>query len=367
MVMKIKTFENMKSKTIVEEKPQASSDSISDVFARKNAQKNAEKAQQQVINPKPLFKPTVQTVVCSDVKNEISTVISDLKLNDFHITDVEISRINGLKDTIRLDDSGMISDWGSSASKSSEEIINQLSDIIKNSSVDDVRKHLQNIFDIIKSFDVNELKKEESFFSGLFGTKKKKDFKSVDGELLNEIKVCNTKLDGIKNIHNVFSEMFDKNEAQFRKLTIYIVSGFMFVKAKKAELALIDTQILDFFAKQRIVDTQENMSRFERRLNTLTQLRYSVLLRIAQLRLEQKNIFLLIDNVSEVLTLLIPSWRQQMLTLTSTAKANISVDMYSSLESIQNMLIDKIEFPLQQRIKPPAPPAPPPKSTMRLN
>ena len=45
-----------------------------------------------------------------------------MKLNDFHITDVEISRINGLKDTIRLDDPNMISDWGSAASKSSEEM-----------------------------------------------------------------------------------------------------------------------------------------------------------------------------------------------------------------------------------------------------
>lgn len=354
--MKIKTFEHMKSKTIVEEKQQIASDGISAAFARKNAQKNAEKSQQSVIAPKPLFKPAAQIIVCPQVKNEISTVINELKLNDFHITDVEISRINGLKDTIRLDDSGIISDWGSSASKSSEEIINQLSDIIKNSSIDSVRTHLQNIFNIIKSFDVNELKKEESFFSGLFRIKNKKDFKNVDVELLNEIKVCTSKLDSIKNIHNVFSEMFDKNEAQFRKLTIYIVSGAMFIKAKKIELDLIDTQILDFFAKQRIVDTRENMNRFERRLNTLTQLRYSVLLRIAQLRLEQKNIFLLIDNVSEVLTLLIPSWRQQMLTLTSTTKANISIDMYSSLESIQNMLIDKIESPLRQLIKPPAPP-----------
>ena len=356
MVMKIKTFENLKSKTIVEEK----SDGILDIFARKNAEKTSKNLPEQSINPKPLFTPTAQIVVCKKVKQEISTVIDDLKMNDFHITDVEISRINGLKDTIRVDDSGMISDWGSSASKASEEIINQLSEIIKNSSVDSVRNHLQNIFNIVKSFDVDELKKEKSFFSNLFSSKNKKDFKTIDVELLNEIKTCNAKLESIKNIHTVFSEMFDKNEAQFRKLTIYIVSGFMFLKAKKAELDLIDTQILDFFGKQRIVDTQENMSRFERRLNTLTQLRYSVLLRIAQLRLEQKNIFLLIDNVSEVLTLLIPSWRQQMLTLTSTAKANISIDMYSSLESIQSMLIAKIELPL----KPPAPPAPP-KSTAR--
>ena len=293
-----------------------------------------------------------------DKWNEMPTKDTILKM--INIITWNFWQMDGLKDTIRVDDSGMISDWGSSASKASEEIINQLSEIIKNSSVDSVRNHLQNIFNIVKSFDVDELKKEKSFFSNLFSSKNKKDFKTIDVELLNEIKTCNAKLESIKNIHTVFSEMFDKNEAQFRKLTIYIVSGFMFLKAKKAELDLIDTQILDFFGKQRIVDTQENMSRFERRLNTLTQLRYSVLLRIAQLRLEQKNIFLLIDNVSEVLTLLIPSWRQQMLTLTSTAKANISIDMYSSLESIQSMLIAKIELPL----KPPAPPAPP-KSTAR--
>ncbi len=361
--MKIKTFGDMKSKTKpVEEEPVGKTSSISDVFARKNAQKNAETIKPQVINPKPLFKPTVQTVVCTDIKNEISTVIADLKLNDFHITDVEISRINGLKDTIRLDDPNMISDWGSAASKSSEEIINQLSEIIKNSSIDNVRIHLNNIFDMIKSFDVKELKKEESFFSNFFAVKKKKDFKTVDVELLNEIVECNKQLAKIKSIHNVFSEMFDKNETQFRKLTIYIVSGFMFVKSKKDELATLDQSMLDFFAKQRIVDTHESMSRFERRLNTLTQLRYSVLLRIAQLRLEQKNIFMLIDNVSEVLTLLIPSWRQQMLTLTSTAKVNVSNDMYSSLESIQNMLIQKIENPSDVSSRPN-----PPQSTMRVN
>ena len=74
------------------------------------------------------------------------------------------------------------------------------------------------------------------------------------------------------------------------------------------------------------------------------------------------HIFLLIDNVSEVLTLLIPSWRQQMLTLTSTAKVNVSNDMYSSLESIQNMLIQKIENPSDVSSRPN-----PPQSTMRVN
>ena len=67
--MKIKTFGDMKSKTKpVEEEPVGKTSSISDVFARKNAQKNAETIKPQVINPKPLFKPTVQTVVCTDIK-----------------------------------------------------------------------------------------------------------------------------------------------------------------------------------------------------------------------------------------------------------------------------------------------------------
>ncbi len=320
------------------------------VFDEENSIKNAfdKKHSKEVFDikmPKPIFKPSVQTVVCSEVKHAINKVITYLKLDDFHITDVEISRINGLKDTIRLDESGLISDWGSAASYASEQIINDLSAIIKNGSIDNVRFHLNNIYDIVKCFNVDSLKEEESFISRFLTRKKKINFKDVENDLNTEIVRCNVALEQIKNIHTVFTEMFDKNEAQFRKLTIYIVSGFMFLDNKKQEIELFDMSKLDFFGKQRISDTFENMNRFERRLNVLTQLRYNVLLRIAQLKLEQKNIFMLIDTVSEVLTLLIPSWRQQMLTISSISKTAISYDMYDSVDSLQKRLIEKITNP----------------------
>jgi hypothetical protein len=92
------------------------------------------------------------------------------------------------------------------------------------------------------------------------------------------------------------------------------------------------------FAHQAQLDKKDALSRFERRLQTLKVLRHTVLLRIGQLRLEQKNTLTLIDQANEMLNLMIPAWRQQIMALFSLSSSDNNSELYAQLAATQESL-----------------------------
>jgi hypothetical protein len=63
-----------------------------------------------------------------------------------------------------------------------------------------------------------------------------------------------------------------------------------------------------------------------------------VLLRIGQLRLEQKNTLTLIDQANEMLNLMIPAWRQQIMALFSLSSSDNNSELYAQLAATQESL-----------------------------
>ena len=121
----------------------------------------------------------------------------------------------------------------------------------------------------------------------------------------------------LKKSQQIFGELFQKNEQQFRSLTIYLLAGQLRLEQEQQDLLQQPTESKNLFAQQAQLDKKDNLARFERRLHTLKILRHTVLLRMGQLRLEQKNTLMLIDHANETINLVIPAWRQQVLALFS--------------------------------------------------
>ena len=121
-------------------------------------------------------------------------------------------------------------------------------------------------------------------------------------------------------------------------MTIYLLAGQLRLEQEQQDLLQQPPESKNLFAQQAQLDKKDNLARFERRLHTLKILRHTVLLRMGQLRLEQKNTLMLIDHANETINLVIPAWRQQVLALFSLSPNDNVSELYEKLVTTQQTL-----------------------------
>ena len=288
--------------------------------------------------PKALFQPNVQAVVEAEKLALINAAITRLALNDHAFSEAELHRAALLTATIRIDDASYVTDYGAEASQLSESILSQLTVVTRTDYADGVRKYLTLILAATQQVDIEAIsqnKGESSFFSRFFSktVSNKSRFMELERDIKSNITFCQNRLNQLKKTQQMFAELFNKNEQQFRELTVYLLAG---------QLRLEEEQANNVFAQQAYLDKKDALSRFERRLQTLKILRHTVLLRIGQLRLEQKNTLTLIDQANETLNLVIPAWRQQIMALFSLSASDNNNQLYAQLAATQEALNNKL-------------------------
>ena len=286
--------------------------------------------------PKALFQPNVQAVVEAEKLALINAAITRLALNDHAFSEAELHRAALLTATIRIDDASYVTDYGAEASQLSESILSQLTVVTRTDYADGVRKYLTLILAATQQVDIEAIsqnKGESSFFSR---------FMELERDIKSNITFCQNRLNQLKKTQQMFAELFNKNEQQFRELTVYLLAGQLRLEEEQAALAHLPEQANNVFAQQAYLDKKDALSRFERRLQTLKILRHTVLLRIGQLRLEQKNTLTLIDQANETLNLVIPAWRQQIMALFSLSASDNNNQLYAQLAATQEALNNKL-------------------------
>lgn len=292
--------------------------------------------------PKALFEPTVQATVDAQGLALINEAIIRLNLDDHAFNQSELNKALLLKSTIRAADASYVTDYGAQASQHSESILNQLNTITRTDYADGVRKYLAIILEATQKVDFDSLRtnRSPSFFDRFLRSKvnNKARFMELERDIKSNMTFCQNRLNQLKKTQQVFSELFIKNEQQFRELTVYILAGQLRLEEEQQALQQMPEQDNNVFAHQAKLDTKDALSRFERRLQTLKVLRHTVLLRMGQLRLEQKNTLTLIDQANEMLNLMLPAWRQQVMALFTLSSSDNNSELYTQLAATQESL-----------------------------
>ncbi len=360
----VKTFHQLneqKNKDAASVSDNASIDAVSTATALTFAEKLRQKEQlkEAVTNsqtpaptapaasqPKALFQPTVQAAVDDNSRQLLEAAIARLALDDYQFLDTELSRANLLQTAIKIDDPSYVTDYGAEASQQSENILNQLTTVTRSDYADGVRKYLNLILIDTQKVNLDAIRAatNPSFFDRLFskGVTNKAGFIELERSIKNHCALCQDRLNHLKKTQQIFAELFQKNEQQFRSLTVYLLAGQLRLEAEQQRLAQQETQSQNIFAQQAVLDQKDALARFGRRLHTLTVLRHTVLLRIGQLRLEQKNTLTLIDQANETINLVIPAWRQQILALFSLTANDDHDALYQQLAATQDTLSKKL-------------------------
>ncbi len=296
--------------------------------------------------PKPLFKPNVQATADEQSLQQVQGSIARLQLDDYDFSASDIAKATLLKAAIRIDDPSYVTDYGAEACQQSETILNQLNTISRNDYAEGVRKYLGYILTDTQKVDIEAISKggEKSFFSRLFsnGISTKSDFLGLERDIKSNMTFCQNRLNQLKKTQQIFSELFAKNEQQFKDLTQYLLAGQLRLEDEQQLMQQQNPVAANVFAQQALIDKQNALSRFERRLQTLKVLRHTVLLRIGQLRLEQQNTLTLIDQANETLNLVVPAWKQQILALFSLSSSDNNSLLYQQLADTQQSLHQKL-------------------------
>ncbi len=296
--------------------------------------------------PKPLFKPNIQATADEQSLQQVQGSIARLQLDDYDFSASDIAKATLLKAAIRIDDPSYVTDYGAEACQQSETILNQLNTISRNDYAEGVRKYLGYILTDTQKVDIEAISKggEKSFFSRLFsnGISTKSDFLGLERDIKSNMTFCQNRLNQLKKTQQIFSELFAKNEQQFKDLTQYLLAGQLRLEEEQQLMQQQNPVAANVFAQQALIDKQNALSRFERRLQTLKVLRHTVLLRIGQLRLEQQNTLTLIDQANETLNLVVPAWKQQILALFSLSSSDNNSLLYQQLADTQQSLHQKL-------------------------
>lgn len=292
--------------------------------------------------PKALFKPNIQATIETNDLALVNEAIVRLELDDHAFNQSELNKAILLKSTIRIDDASYVTDYGAEASQHSESILNQLNTVTRTDYADGVRNYLAKILEATQKVDLDSLRtnRSPSFFDRFLRSKvnNKARFMELERDIKSNMTFCQNRLNQLKKTQQVFSELFSKNEQQFRELTVYLLAGQLRLEEEQLALQHLPEQANNVFAHQAQLDKKDALSRFERRLQTLKVLRHTVLLRIGQLRLEQKNTLTLIDQANEMLNLMIPAWRQQIMALFSLSSSDNNSELYAQLAATQESL-----------------------------
>ena len=311
----------------------------------RNLEKARENNQPKIIQPvqpspvvKPILNPSVKAVLSDDEQTLIGESLKKLGFSDFDLTNTEKSRILIMRNEIKITDHQFITEYGSDVS--SEEIIKKLSEIINSAFSDGVRSSLNKIMAAIKRVDIDAIFNKsflKSFFSRSITTKE--EYNILEAEINNEISTCKKALESLKKHIPEFDAVELETDKQFRMLSVLIVAAQLRIDDEKSKMAS-QTTAVEFFAKQNLQDLQDAVSRFERRIHNLMLIRQTILMRMSQLRLEENNFLTLIDQTNDILTLVIPTWKQQMISVFSS-KANGN-SAYNDLLNIQKELLEKM-------------------------
>lgn len=323
------------------------------LFAAMEARRQADRADapppsaEATPSPRPLFRPTVQSQVDPSLKAAVEQAITDLKLDDFSFGDNEISRIIQLRDDIRLDDPLYISEFGADLGKFSDNILDRLGELSNSRFPEQIRQYLDGILQLTRKVNLDALRSggKGGLFFGLFtrGITDKSGFRHLEMDVSSLTSRCLEKLKLLKQSQQAFVELLDKNELQFRAITAQMVAGQLRLADERARLAQTPAESGDFFVRQARQDLEDALQRFDRRLHNLSLLRHTVLLRMSQLRLEQKNIHALIDQTHETITLVIPTWRQQVMALFSVSTGEGHAELFARLESTHLALQERLQ------------------------
>ena len=305
----------------------------------------------------------------ADIKELENTLVLETKkvkeeeveksLNYDLLTDDEKRAIDEFLAKIDVNDTTQVLQYGAAAQTKISQFSDNILENVKTKSAGEVGGLLSDLVVEIKEFDsdVPGGSRPQGLF-GLFYDAKKQLQKLITK--YNKIEVNIDKIESEFESHKmqmlkditIFDTMYEKNLDYFKEISLYIIAG----ERKIKELREVVLPALEAEAKasgeqtdvQRVNDTVNLISRFEKKIYDLKTTRLISIQMAPQIRMIQNNDSELVEKIQSSLTNTIPLWKNQIVIALGLTNAKNALGAQKAVSEMTNDMLKKNSELLKQ-------------------
>lgn len=280
--------------------------------------------------------------------------VEKLELNKF--SEQEQAAIKQFSSTIDVTNSEQIMNYGAAAQKNISEFSGAALSTVRTKDLGEMGDTLSDLVVQLKSMDFGE--KEQKGFLGLF-KKAKNNIESLKAQY-DKVEVNVDKISNSLSTHErtllkdvaMLDKMYEKNQAYYKELTMYILAGKLRVEQlRNEELPKLQAKALETGLPedaQAANDFANMIGRFEKRLYDLELTRVISLQMAPQIRMIQNNDTLMAEKIQTSLVNTIPLWKSQMVLALTMHHSKQAMEAQREVSDVTNSLLKKNAEALHQ-------------------
>lgn len=302
-----------------------------------------------------------QTATAPDTQNEVMVVekydiVDDRKQLDAQL--VGSKEVDALVSTIEIDNLETIVSFGAEAA----EEISKASDVVLNSmnmsQLDDSSEMLNVLANIMKKFDIEELKDNPTLFGKLFGNLRKQLDKILQkyhtmGDEVDKIYVQLKQYEAeIKQSNRKLNDMFEANVGYYHELVKYILAGEQgcreieaYIAKRQADMEATGDNSIQF----EITSLQQALMMLEQRTQDLRTAESVAMQSIPMIKTMEFSNMNLVRKINSAFIITLPVFKQALAQAIMLKRQRIQAEAMSALDEKTNeMLIKNAQNTVEQ-------------------
>ncbi|MBQ6895940.1 MAG: toxic anion resistance protein [Oscillospiraceae bacterium] len=276
-------------------------------------------------------------------------------LSQINLSDEELKTVNDFSQTIDLNDSAIILQYGAACQKKIAEFSDNALEGVRTKDLGETSDMIADLVAELKGFDAAE---EEKGFLGIFKkaggqvTRLKAKYDKAE----SNINMITGRLEDHQNqlLKDIvmLDKMYEMNLNYFKELTMYIMAGKQKLEKERA------TTLPDMKAKaeesglthdaQAANDYAAMCDRFEKKLHDLELTRTISVQMAPQIRLIQNNDAVMSEKIQSTINNTIPLWKNQMVLALGLAHSREALETQRAVTDMTNELLKKNADMLKQ-------------------
>lgn len=265
----------------------------------------------------------VDAVIAEEKRNEDPAVSSEqaaIAKEAGQLTEEEKKQVQDFADTIDLNDTKSIIEYGSGVQKKMADFSESVLSNVRTKDLGEVGDQLAGLIGQLRDFNPDA--KQKSGFFKLFHSQEKR-MAELKAEYDSAAKSVDTVADSLRKHQvrlmkdvDILDRMYASNLDYYRNLTMYILAG----KVRLQEIKDKDLPELKKKAEesgqpddaQAVRDLSDKINRFEKKLHDLELTRMVAIQTAPQIRMIQNNDSMMVEKIQSVMVNTIPLWKNQM-------------------------------------------------------
>lgn len=272
----------------------------------------------------------------------------------------EISRVQALKGSVQITDSGSILQFAVGTQSKIAGFADSILSQVRNKDAGDAGQALSGLLTNVRELDVGSLSEDGGLASlplvgGIFSQVKR--FMQRYEKVSVQIDRIGMELDkarmGLMKDLALLDNLFQKNIEQVRDLDLHIVAGGQILdeirQAHLPELEAKANRSQDPLDAQKVQDARQFADRFEKKLHDLKLSRTIAIQTAPQIRMVQAGNQVLVEKIQSSILQTLPLWKSQMVLAISILRQKKSLKLQTEVTNATNDLLRRNAEMLKQQ------------------